>query len=45
MLVPDVAIGWKFNRSADSYRWPDKDGASGITDLSFSPNKKRPSHY
>ncbi|CDL49684.1 FIG00637957: hypothetical protein [Escherichia coli ISC41] len=40
MLVPDVAYpARKFNR-LQFYRWPDKQGASGITDLFLSPNKK-----
>ncbi|EDU96485.1 conserved hypothetical protein, partial [Escherichia coli O157:H7 str. EC508] len=34
--MPDVAYpAHKFNR-LQFYRWPDKHGASGITDLSFA---------
>ncbi|PSF44233.1 hypothetical protein C6980_21390 [Escherichia coli] len=37
MLVPDVAYpARKFNRLR-FYRWPDKHGVSGITDLFFRP--------
>ncbi|KDA71357.1 hypothetical protein AB32_4703 [Escherichia coli 2-316-03_S1_C2] len=40
--MPDVAYpARKFNR-LHFYRWPDKQGASGITELFFRPIKNAP---